>query len=158
MAVKLFFITGIPWIFEFISHLASRLDGANLGLYYFLVCCQLLNTSRGVFIFVNFILLNRDVRKFLWSHIKILFKREPRMPVDFNAINHADTDQSTSNLTTQSTPATCSETISNIESFEYDEYTYLWTRNRKRYFATCLKKHAYNYLLKPFGYSFGDFV
>ncbi|XP_046656015.1 uncharacterized protein LOC124349448 isoform X2 [Daphnia pulicaria] len=125
MAVKLFFITGIPWIFEFISHLASRLDGANLGLYYFLVCCQLLNTSRGVFIFVNFILLNRDVRKFLWSHIKILFKREPRMPVDFNAINHADTDQSTSNLTTQSTPATCSETISNIESFEYDEYTYL---------------------------------
>jgi hypothetical protein len=127
MAVKLFFITGIPWIFELISYLTFRLDGSNEGLYYFLECCQQLNTSRGVFIFINFILLNRDVRKFLWSHVKIAFKREPLTLVDGNVIHHTNTDndQSTSNLTTQSSPATCSETISTLDGFQFDEYTHL---------------------------------
>ncbi|XP_046656019.1 uncharacterized protein LOC124349451 isoform X2 [Daphnia pulicaria] len=127
MAVKLFFITGIPWIFELIGYLVSRLDGSNVGLYYFFEFCVIINTSRGVFIFVNFILLNRDVRKFLWSRVKIISKREPPTLADGTAMHHTNTDndQSTSNQTTQSTPATCSETISNLESFEYDEYTHL---------------------------------
>ncbi len=127
MAVKLFFITGIPWIFKLIGYLAVRLGGLNLGLYYFFEFCVIINTSRGVLIFVNFILLNRDVRKFLWSHVKLIFQREPPTLGDGTAMHHTNTDnyQSTSNLTTQSSPATCSETTSNLESFEDDEYTHL---------------------------------
>jgi hypothetical protein len=63
----------------------------------------------------------------LWSPIKSIFKRENPTLADGTAMHHTNTDndQSTSNQTTQSTPATCSETISNLESFEYDEYTHL---------------------------------
>lgn len=130
MAVKLYFITGIPWIFELIAYLTLRLDGLNFNLnrLYFFEFCAIVNGSRGVFIFANFILLNRDVRKFLWSHIKLVFQREPPTLGDGNVRHHTstDNDQSTSNLTTQSTPATyCSETISNTENFEYDEHTHL---------------------------------
>jgi hypothetical protein len=64
----------------------------------------------------------------LWSHIKSIFKRRPPTLGDGIVLHYTitDNDQSTSNVTTQSSPATCSETISNsLDSFEYDEYTHL---------------------------------
>ena len=75
MATKLFFITGIPWIFEFFAYVYELKYGLFAKVWYFWEFSQLLNTLRGVFIFVNFIILNRDVRKFLWLRIINVFGR-----------------------------------------------------------------------------------
>jgi hypothetical protein len=75
MATKLFFITGVPWIFEFFTYMYELKYGLYTKLWYFWEFSQLLNTLRGVFIFVTFIILNRDVRKFLWLRMKNVFVR-----------------------------------------------------------------------------------
>lgn len=67
MAVKLFFITGIPWVLEIAAwvpmFLHSTLPNPQLKLIsYVFEISNILNALRGVIIFVLFVLLQRDVR------------------------------------------------------------------------------------------------
>ena len=74
MAVKLFFITGIPWIFEVAAWLPVYLSNGKYShspsYIYFFEIGNLLNSLRGIVIFVIFIVLQRDVRRFLWLRLK----------------------------------------------------------------------------------------
>jgi hypothetical protein len=110
MALKLFFITGIPWIFEFAAWLPFYLtDNSFLrtNAIYFFEISNLLNSLRGVIIFIIFIVLNRDVRRFLWPRLKRIFVREDSNIVRSNRSNIEDpssfSTQSTSGMTTSST-------------------------------------------------------
>ena len=114
MATKLFFITGVPWIFEFIAHLYELKYGLYSQLYYFFEFCQLFNTSRGVFIFVNFILFNRDVRKFLWPRIQVVFRRK-LMPEDSTETHHTHIED------TYSTNGTAAPYVSPSPSVTHSE-------------------------------------
>ncbi|XP_057374652.1 uncharacterized protein LOC130695523 [Daphnia carinata] len=76
MALKLFFITGIPWVFEFAAWLPfylSKDSFLRVNAVYFFEISNLLNSLRGVVIFVIFIVFNRDVRRFLWPRIRRIF-------------------------------------------------------------------------------------
>lgn len=66
MAGKLFFITGVPWIFEIAAWLPKifgiaprQLETASRFLYH---ASNLFNGLRGVVVFVLFVLLQRNVR------------------------------------------------------------------------------------------------
>nr|CAH0105205.1 unnamed protein product [Daphnia galeata] len=120
MATKLFFITGVPWIFEFFTTYVYELKyGLYTKLWYFWEFCQLLNTLRGVFIFVNFIILNRDVRRFLWLGMKNIFSRKlfsPSEDEDNTATYHADdegTCSTSASVTTEQTTSTSINKSSN---------------------------------------------
>lgn len=76
MALKLFFITGIPWVFEFAAWLPFYLSKDSywrVNAVYFFEISNLLNSLRGIVIFVIFIVFNRDVRRFLWPRIRRIF-------------------------------------------------------------------------------------
>ncbi|KAI9556235.1 hypothetical protein GHT06_018809 [Daphnia sinensis] len=84
MALKLFFITGIPWVFEFAAWLPfylSKDSFLRVNAVYFFEISNLLNSLRGVVIFVIFIVFNRDVRRFLWPRIRrIFFQADSTIP------------------------------------------------------------------------------
>jgi hypothetical protein len=119
MATKLFFITGVPWIFQFIAYLYEVKYGLYTKLRYFLEFSNLLNTSRGVIIFVTFIILNRDVRKFLWLRMKNVFSRELfNSPEDEdNTVTYHTDDEGTcstsASVTTEQTTCTSINKSSN---------------------------------------------
>ena len=72
MAIKLLFITGVPWVFEVAAWLPIFLsDGSVLGSNYIYIfeISNLLNSLRGVIIFIIFIVLQRDVRRYLLKRI-----------------------------------------------------------------------------------------
>lgn len=77
MAIKLFFITGIPWVFEIIAWLPTYLPDVQPILrdnsVYFLEVSNLLNSLRGVIVFVIFIIMQRDVRRYMWLRLKRVF-------------------------------------------------------------------------------------
>jgi hypothetical protein len=90
MALKLFFITGIPWVFEIAAWLPIYLNDDSLlrtNFVYVFEITNLLNSLRGVIIFIIFIVLNRDVRRFLWPRLKRIFVREDSNTVLRNRSN-----------------------------------------------------------------------
>lgn len=70
MALKLFFISGVPWIFEIFSKLSDLIPetypGLHQNLSYFLYISTTLNSLRGVAVFIFFVLFQRDARRYLW--------------------------------------------------------------------------------------------
>ena len=70
LAAELFFITGVPWIFEIVAWLPAlrRYSSAK----YFFEVVNLLNSLRGLFVFILFVLLRPTVLKFLMSRFKEL--------------------------------------------------------------------------------------
>jgi hypothetical protein len=93
MALKLFFITGIPWVFEIAAWLPIYLNDDSLlrtNFVYVFEITNLLNSLRGVIIFIIFIVLNRDVRRFLWPRLKRIFIREDSNTVLRNRSNIED--------------------------------------------------------------------
>ena len=72
MAIKLLFITGVPWVFEIAAWLPDFLsEGSALGNYYIYIfeISNLLNLLRGVIIFILFIVLQPNVRSYLLTQI-----------------------------------------------------------------------------------------
>lgn len=106
MALKLFFITGIPWVIEVAGWLPVYLYGAsvvfkdNSQLQYFFYFGNLLNSLRGVVIFIIFILLQRDVRHYLTLRMKRIFHKGSS---NANRLHRANTDGGPSVSTQQST-------------------------------------------------------
>lgn len=82
MALKLFFITGIPWVFEIAAWLPVYLSNkpavfqSNSVGQYVLEIGNLLNSLRGIIIFIIFIVLQRDVRHYLMLRIKRIFNKD----------------------------------------------------------------------------------
>ncbi len=117
MALKLFFITGIPWVFEFAAWLPFYLtDNSFLrtNAIYFFEISNLLNSLRGVIIFIIFVVLNRDVRRFLWPRVKRIFIREDSNIVLRNRSNIEDP----SSFSTQSTSGMTSSTSNSFSKSE----------------------------------------
>jgi hypothetical protein len=122
MALKLFFITGIPWIFEFAAWLPFYLtDNSFLrtNAIYFFEISNLLNSLRGVIIFIIFIVLNRDVRRFLWPRLKRIFVREDSNIVRSNRSNIEDP----SSFSTQSTSGMTSSTSNSFSKSEERDHS-----------------------------------
>ncbi len=70
-AVKLFFIAGIPWVFEIVSCYFIALPSfVSTNSAYLFEASNLLNSLRGVLVFITFVLLQRDVRRYLWLQLK----------------------------------------------------------------------------------------
>ena len=72
MAIKLLFITGVPWVFEIAAWLSVFLsEGSVLGSNYVYIfeISNLLNSLRGVIIFILFIVLQPNVRSYLLTQI-----------------------------------------------------------------------------------------
>ena len=85
MAVKLFFIAGIPWVFEIIAWLPSYLPDVSphwrRHTVYLFEVSNLLNSLRGVIVFVIFVLMQRDARRHIWLRLRKLFSRpQPESP------------------------------------------------------------------------------
>lgn len=105
MALKLFFITGVPWVLEVAAWLPVYLSDTpadfqdNSQIRYFFEVGNLLNSLRGVVIFILFILLQRDVRHYLTLRMKRLFNK----PSNAGRLSRANTDGGPSNSTQQST-------------------------------------------------------
>ena len=77
MAVKLFFITGVPWIFEIVAWLPNYVPSISASwrqhaLYLFEIG-NLLNALRGVVVFIIFVLLRPDARRQLWVWLQMCF-------------------------------------------------------------------------------------
>lgn len=71
MALKLFFISGTPWLFEifalvFISILEED-SVLEQSLSYFFKVITTLNSLRGIAIFIFFVLLQQDPSRYLWQ-------------------------------------------------------------------------------------------
>lgn len=104
MAVKLFFIAGIPWMFEIFAWLTNFLLGDSAShqyVNYFFNISTTLNSLRGIVIFVLFVVLQRDTRHYLWNgSVK-------RLPLFKNKSGKNDLSKdksgSTSNMNNQST-------------------------------------------------------
>lgn len=66
-----------PWLFEILAWLPTYLPDKHPVLAanskYFFEVSNLLNTLRGVIIFVIFILLQQNVRLYLWQHLTKFF-------------------------------------------------------------------------------------
>jgi hypothetical protein len=117
MALKLFFITGIPWVFEIAAWLPIYLNDDSLlrtNFVYVFEITNLLNSLRGVIIFIIFIVLNRDVRRFLWPRLKRIFVREDSNIVRSNRSNIEDP----SSFSTQSTSGMTSSTSNSFSKSE----------------------------------------
>lgn len=105
MAIKLFFITGVPWVFEIVAWLPTYLPEKHSILYenskYFLEVGNLLNSLRGVIIFIVFILLQRDVRRYLKHRFTNIFvsKKSSKMN-DNSRANAGSISASTQQSTT----------------------------------------------------------
>ena len=116
MALKLFFITGIPWVFEFAAWLPFYLTENSFlrtNSVYFFEISNLLNSLRGVIIFIIFIVLNRDVRRFLWPRIKKIFIRE-----DSKIARHTRSNIEDPSFSTQSTSGVTSSTSHSFSKSE----------------------------------------
>lgn len=78
MAIKLCFITGVPMLFEIIAWVPTYFPDQQPflrdNLVYFLQVTNVLTASRGVIIFVIFIVLQANVRTYLWLHFSSLFR------------------------------------------------------------------------------------
>ena len=95
MAIKLLFITGVPWVFEIAAWLSVFLsEGSVLGSNYVYIfeISNLLNSLRGVIIFIIFIVLQPNVRSYLLTQI---FNKE--IPVK-NSSNQPASSTQTSEL------------------------------------------------------------
>jgi hypothetical protein len=116
MALKLFFITGIPWVFEFAAWLPFYLTEnsflRNNSVYFFEIS-NLLNSLRGVIIFFIFVVFNRDVRRFLWPRIKRIFFRE-----DPNIVRRTQSNVDDPSFSTQSTSGVTSSTSHSFSKSE----------------------------------------
>jgi hypothetical protein len=97
MALKLFFITGIPWMFEvaawlpvYLSDTPAFFQNNSIGQYV-LEIGNLLNSLRGVIIFIIFIVLQQNVRHFLMLRLKRILNKDSS---DNNALQNsrANTD------------------------------------------------------------------
>ena len=91
MAIKLLFITGVPWVFEIAAWLSVFLsEGSVLGSNYVYIfeISNLLNSLRGVIIFIIFIVLQPNVRSYLLTQI---FNKE--IPVKNSSNQPASTTQ-----------------------------------------------------------------
>ena len=73
-AIKLFFIAGTPWIFEIFAWLPSYFKTGispqwRQNTVYLFAVSNTLNALRGVVVFIMFVLLQRDVRRYLWLRL-----------------------------------------------------------------------------------------
>ena len=68
MALKLFFITGIPWIFEVVNWIFTVTGHSSSNVLFDVA--NLCNSLRGVIIFIVFVLLQRNVRLHLQLGIR----------------------------------------------------------------------------------------
>lgn len=68
MALKLFFITGIPWIFEVVNWIFTVTGHSSSNVLFDVA--NLCNSLRGVIIFIVFVLLQRNVRLHLQLRIR----------------------------------------------------------------------------------------
>jgi hypothetical protein len=120
MALKLFFITGIPWVFElaawlpvYLSESQAIFQSNSVGRYFFEIG-NLLNALRGIVIFIIFIVLQRDVRHYLMLRLKRIFKKDCPNNV---ALQHSrgntdgDPTVSTEQLTNRRISAMTSQTL-----------------------------------------------
>lgn len=80
MAVKLFFITGVPWIFEIVAWLPNYLPSISAqwrdNTKYLFEVSNLLNALRGVVVFIIFVLLRPDARRQLLIWLQQCFSRK----------------------------------------------------------------------------------
>jgi len=121
MAVKLFFITGIPWVFEFAAWLpfyVTENSFLRTNAVYFFEISNLLNSLRGVIIFIIFVISNRDVRRYLWPRVKRIFIREDSNIILRNRSNIEDPSLSTHSISGM----TSSTSNSSSKSEERDDY------------------------------------
>ena len=82
MALKLFFITGIPWVFEVLAWIPTNYpdlvpNWAEHTSYLFKIG-NLLNSLRGLIVFIMFVVLQRNVRRHL------LLELSKRFPLCFS--------------------------------------------------------------------------
>ena len=128
MAIKLFFIIGVPWAFEIAAWIPIFLsDGSSLGNHYIYLfeISNLLNSLRGVIIFIIFIVLQRDVRRYLLK--RIFNKNElPTEAKDSHQQNSNAQINSTSTSPTSPVSGTTGTTgTSNEVETSINEITYL---------------------------------
>lgn len=94
MAVKLFFIAGIPWVFEIMAWLPNYLPNVSpvwrRHTIYLFEVSNLLNSLRGVIVFIIFVLLQRDARRHLWNRIKKLVSAIRRDPSSSKSVIKGD--------------------------------------------------------------------
>lgn len=153
MAVKLFFIAGIPWVFEIIAWLPSYLPDVSphwrRHTVYLFEVSNLLNSLRGVIVFIIFVLMQRDARRHIWLRARKLFSRsEPSSPPPSVAKGHPRIVAGSLSALSASSQRTLQSQLSSISassdmsdpvsyehsrdgdstsspSFEVDEITYL---------------------------------
>ncbi len=125
MAIKLFFITGVPWVFEVAAWLPIYLTDVptfRTNSQYFFEVSNLLNSLRGVIIFIIFVVLQRDVRRFL---MKRVFNIKDSVKEASN--QRTSNGQSQSYTTSTHRPATSntrlSITSSSVTSIERDDHS-----------------------------------
>lgn len=144
MAVKLFFLAGIPWVFEIIAWLTNYIPGEystlrKTSMHVFGIATTL-NSLRGIAIFILFVVLQRDSRRYLWDGLKRYFPSIRETPAD-NGLSKAKSGSSSNlnenNSSNESQPSyLSSEVISEdvvsdgveqntIAQPEYDEITQL---------------------------------
>lgn len=112
MALKLFFITGIPWIFEVVNW-TLKVTGYPPSNILFDIA-NLCNSLRGITIFFVFVLLQRNVR----LHLQLTFRKcssvlmrkrtGPRQSVDSLSQDNAESvnTESLSNIFNSNVPST----------------------------------------------------
>lgn len=104
MSLKLFFIAGIPWLFEIFAVLSFLFLGEDSVVYqnlsYVFQFGTILNSLRGVAIFILFVLLQRDARRYLWRRLVKLIP-SLRTKADLTGLSN-DKPGSISNLNDQS--------------------------------------------------------
>jgi hypothetical protein len=103
LAFELFFITGIPWIFEILAWLPA-LRGLP-GRREFFTVVNFLNALRGLFVFIIFIILRPTVMRFLVSQLKDAQMRTKKL------VNRAYSTSATSH-----SPVTATDSVSTITS------------------------------------------
>jgi len=114
MALKLFFITGIPWIFELSNWLLPTLipDLLPHQMKYLFEISNLFNSLRGVIIFIVFILLQRNVRQ----HLQLSFSKHCSMTAKNATDSRSLSVTSRSQLNTESVRTTSTSTSNDFHS------------------------------------------
>lgn len=107
MALKLFFITGVPWIFEIIAWIPQfSLSGKRSegNWYNIFEISNLLNSLRGVIVFLVFVVFQRDVRRYLVTRFwRIFFKKEISKSTDPSRANEMSSTSQPSTSNSRST-------------------------------------------------------
>jgi len=120
MALKLFFITGIPWVFEVVNWILTVTGHYPSNLLF--DTANLCNSLRGIIIFFVFVLLQRNVRLHLQLSIEkyyflLMKKRNGSQSQSVNSLSQDNTEsvntESLHNISSSDVPS-ASPSVSNV--------------------------------------------